>query len=57
LGRIEITTAITFAALMAVLWAVGDDLTKQDGQDGGQAVTDTNVMQDVIGEGAVATDT
>jgi hypothetical protein len=57
LGRIEITTAITFAALMAVLWAVGDDLTKQDGQDGGQAVTDTNVMQDVIGEGAVATGT
>jgi hypothetical protein len=57
LGRIEITTAIIFAALMAVLWAVGDDLTKQDAQDGGQAVKDTDVMQDVIGEGAVATDT
>jgi hypothetical protein len=57
LGRIEITTAIIFAALMAVLWAVGDDLTKQNAQDGGQAVKDTDVMQDVIGEGAVATDT
>jgi hypothetical protein len=57
LGRIEITTVIIFAALMAVLWAVGDDLTKQNAQDGGQAVTDTDVMQDVIGEGAVATDT